>query len=543
MVIASSSSSNISTSFNYNTRSKHTRFVQFPSTYTFRSCSNRSLTRLTISSCQHSSKSHHINDLDYEFQHDLPIPRWHKGSKVFVTLPFDTLDSQGKIKKLKVLTYSLKALSLAGVEGIVMEVYWGLVEKDLPLSYDWRGYLEIVALARHFGLKVRAALAFHELGVAGSSCWIPLPYWVRHAMLEEPDMAYSDRFGRKNKEYISLGCDVLPVLKGRSPIQAYSDFMRSFRDTFKEYLGITLNGVQVGMGPGGELRYPSCPSHKLASSWRTRELGDFQCYDKYMLASLNACAQNIGMHEWGNGGPLGTGNLMHNPEETKFFKSDGSWNTPYGRFFLEWYSGMLLLHGERLCMAAENIFLGTGVSISTKLAGMHWHYRTDSHPSELTAGYYNTSVRDGYLPIARMLGKYGVILCCNWFELLDSDEKDVYPHSSPEGLLRQILLAARACDLPLDGENSGGSFNERSLQQVLRMSKFYSEGLDELFFSFNFVRMGKTLFDRQNWACFTEFVQDISRVGNVQAKLNLGVQLSAPSTSTVKRTRTGMPYC
>lgn len=55
-----------------------------------------------------------------------------------------------------------------------------------------------------------------------------------------PDLQYSDRFGRRSKEYISLGCDVLPVLKGRTPIQAYSDFMRNFRDTFKTFLGIII---------------------------------------------------------------------------------------------------------------------------------------------------------------------------------------------------------------------------------------------------------------------------------------------------------------
>lgn len=66
---------------------------------------------------------------------------------------------------------------------------------------------------------------------------IPLPQWVCEEIEKEPDLAYSDRFGRRNQEYISLGCDVLPVLRGRSPIQAYSDFMRNFRDTFREFLG------------------------------------------------------------------------------------------------------------------------------------------------------------------------------------------------------------------------------------------------------------------------------------------------------------------
>ena len=60
-------------------------------------------------------------------------------------------------------------------------------------------------------------------------------------MLEEisknPDLVYTDRSGRRNPEYISLGCDSLPVLRGRTPIQVYSDYMRSFHDRFKDDLG------------------------------------------------------------------------------------------------------------------------------------------------------------------------------------------------------------------------------------------------------------------------------------------------------------------
>ncbi|KAF9588937.1 hypothetical protein IFM89_017616 [Coptis chinensis] len=178
-----------------------------------------------------------------------------------------------------------------------------------------------------------------------------------------------------------------------------------------------------------------------------------------MLASLNACAQEVGMREWGNGGP---GNLMQNPEETEFFKSDGSWNMAY--FFLN---------------------------------GMHWHYGTESHPSELTAGYYNTSIRDGYLPIARLFGRYGVILCCVGFEMRDSEEKQMHPLSSSEGLLRQILLAARASDLPLDGENSAA-----------RLKPVIAAGAEDV---------------------------QISHGSNFQAKLNFGGSELCLSTSTAKK--------
>jgi len=109
---------------------------------------------------------------------------------------------------------------------------------------------------------------------------IPLPPWVVEEMERDPDLAYTDQEGRRNYEYVSLGCDTLPVLKGRAPIQCYADFMRAFRDQFKSYLGSTIIEIQVGMGPAGELRYPSYP--ELNGTWKFPGIGAFQCYDKVL---------------------------------------------------------------------------------------------------------------------------------------------------------------------------------------------------------------------------------------------------------------------
>lgn len=463
---------------------------------------------------------------------------------MFVTLPVDSVSTGGQVRRRKVMAQSFKALSAAGVEGVVVEVWWGLVERDEPRVYNWQGYLDLVALAKRCGLKVRAVMAFHQCATGPDDPhWIPLPLWVLQEIDKDPDLAYSDRFGRRNMEYISLGCDILPVLRGRSPIQAYTDFMRNFRDTFRPFLGVVITGIQVGMGPAGELRYPSCPTQKLTWAWRTRELGEFQCYDKYMLASLNACAREIGMREWGDGGPIGAGNLMQNPEHTEFFRSkDGSWTRPYGQFFLEWYSGMLLLHGDRICREAETVFRGTEVNTSAKVAGIHWHYGTESHPSELTAGYYNTSTRDGYLPIARMFGRYGFTMCCACFEMQDELERQMNPVGSPEGFLRQLLLAARVCDIPLEGENCATSLDDDSFQQVLKMSKFYSNGLEKPSFSFNFMRMDKNMFEYQNWVRFTRFVRQMSDANIFRANLSSGGDINLSSMLDATKVGLALAY-
>lgn len=162
---------------------------------------------------------------------------------------------------------------------------------------------------------------------------IPLPRWVVEEIDQDPDLAYTDKHGRRNYEYVSLGCDTLPVLKGRTPVQVYSDYMRSFRDTFVDYLGdcivvsysscftlcfshgvanelrvcmiwscisktLPLLGwfvqeVQVGMGPAGELRYPSYPESN--GTWRFPGVGEFQCYDKVCFLML---VQLLYLHAW-----------------------------------------------------------------------------------------------------------------------------------------------------------------------------------------------------------------------------------------------------
>lgn len=50
------------------------------------------------------------------------------------------------------------------------------------------------------------------------------------------------------------------------------------------------------MGPAGELRYPAYPEGD--GRWRFPGVGEFQCYDAYMLADLSERANALGRPEW-----------------------------------------------------------------------------------------------------------------------------------------------------------------------------------------------------------------------------------------------------
>ncbi|CAA2955682.1 beta-amylase 3, chloroplastic [Olea europaea subsp. europaea] len=442
--------------------------------------------------------------------HGIEIPQNRNGLRVpvFVMLPLDTISISGNLNKPRAMNASLMALKSAGVEGVMVDAWWGLVEKDGPLNYNWEGYAELVNMVEKHGLKLQVVMSFHQCGGnVGDSCSIPLPPWVLEEISKNPDLVYTDRSGRRNQEYISLGCDSLPVLRGRTPIQAYSDYMKSFRERFKDYMGKVIVEIQVGMGPCGELRYPSYPESN--GTWKFPGIGEFQCYDKYMRASQAASAEAIGKDEWGQGGPVDAGHYNQFPEETGFFQRDGTWNNDYGNFFLEWYSGKLLDHGDKILGAAKGIFQGSGVKLSGKVAGIHWHYNTRSHAAELTAGYYNTRHHDGYLPIAQMLGKHGVVFNFTCMEMRDGEQPE-YAKCSPEGLVRQVKLATRTAGTELAGENALERYDSGAYSQVLATSRSASgNGLS----AFTYLRMNKQLFEAENWRNLVEFVQNMSEGG------------------------------
>lgn len=61
-------------------------------------------------------------------------------------------------------------------------------------------------------------------------------------------------------------------------------------------VGESITEITVGMGPAGELRYPAYPEGD--GRWRFPGVGEFQCYDSYMLADLKSQADACQRPEW-----------------------------------------------------------------------------------------------------------------------------------------------------------------------------------------------------------------------------------------------------
>ena len=55
-------------------------------------------------------------------------------------MSLDSVTMNNTVNRRKAMNASLQALKNAGVEGIMMDVWWGLVEKEAAGSYNWGGY-------------------------------------------------------------------------------------------------------------------------------------------------------------------------------------------------------------------------------------------------------------------------------------------------------------------------------------------------------------------------------------------------------------------
>lgn len=52
----------------------------------------------------------------------------------------------------------LRAMRSLGVHGVVVDVYWGVVEGSGPRQYEWSAYQQLLQLIKEAGLKARVSV-------------------------------------------------------------------------------------------------------------------------------------------------------------------------------------------------------------------------------------------------------------------------------------------------------------------------------------------------------------------------------------------------
>ncbi|PIN14440.1 Beta-amylase [Handroanthus impetiginosus] len=310
-------------------------------------------------------------------------------------------------------------------------------------------------------------MAFHEYGGHDSGgIFISLPQWILEIGKSNQDIFFTDREGRRNTECLSWGIDKERILGGRTGIEVYFDFMRSFRTEFDDlFTECLISAVEIGLGASGELKYPSF-SERMG--WRDPGIGEFQCYDKYLLQNLRKAANLRGHSFWARG-PDNAGFYNSKPHETGFFCERGDYDSYYGRFFLHWYTQVLIDHADKVLTLVSLAF--EEIPIVVKIPAVYWWYKTTSHAAELTAGYYNPSNQDGYSRLFEVLKKHGVTMKFVIPGLQASYQEIDEALSDPEGLSWQVLNSAWDRGISVAGQNSQPCYDREGFMRLVETAR------------------------------------------------------------------------
>lgn len=437
------------------------------------------------------------------------------GIPVFVMMPLDVALDQPRLPRQK-LYHALDKMKQIKVEGIMVDVWWALCEPQ-PGNYDFAKYVSLFLACQQRGLKIQATMSFHACGGnVGDTVNIPLPDWVVRAG-DDCGFWFTDREGRVNRECISFGADLEAVLPDarengvkRTALQAYGDFVRAFvkEMSMKGLMGVTVTELQVGMGPCGELRYPSYPMRD--GLWKFPGIGEFQCFDKFLRKDLADAVRERGSHVVKGAvmPPADTGGYNDTPWDCQFFKRN--FKNEAGEFFLQWYSSRLLKHGDDvLKKVKEALFESeTGITIAVKLSGIHWWKFSASRAAEATAGFMMGPGKTAYRDIAKLLKKHDAVLDFTCLEMRTIDQPFLKARCGPRQLVWEVFRAAEREGVTVAGENALERFDWGAYAQILGAFR----NCRARRYGFTLLRLGESLLEDENMERLGIFVERMRRI-------------------------------
>lgn len=370
-----------------------------------------------------------------------------------------------------------------GVDGVSVDIWWGLVEKAGDQQFDWRYYDVVFNDIRAAGLKIVPIMAFHQCGGnVGDDCDIPLPPWLwqhfRQQGVAAADLQYQSEFGNRSTETVALWADqwVLPQ---------YIEFMQAFASQYAA-MAADISEINISMGPAGELRYPSYNSHDGGrTAYPSR--GGFQAYSDLAISDFRAAMQQkyqsvAALNQSWQTHFSAFSQLSSPTDGDSFIASGAAFNSAYGRDYIDWYHMALLSHGKRMLTAALVAFSNelAGIELGFKIPGIHWKIAATDHSqrsAELAAGLITSALPFsadngfGYAGIVGLAAAFGneprgIVL---HFTALEMDD---LPDSSSQSLAKTLVswLGAEATrqQIVLKGENAlaGGVTHQQGWDNI-----------------------------------------------------------------------------
>ncbi|KAF6174018.1 hypothetical protein GIB67_039969 [Kingdonia uniflora] len=323
-----------------------------------------------------------------------------------------------------------------------------------------------------------ASIAFHAQGKSKLQIWLAIWYAEKHV-------------------------NELVQHEFKLFLQIYRDYMKSFRESMADFLDSRLIiDIKVGLGLAEELRYPSYPQNQ---GWLFPGIGEFQCYDKYLKEEFKEVATLTGHPEWLL--PDDAGEYNDVPSPTNFFKSNGTYVSENGKFFLTWYSNKLLTHGDQILDEPNKIFLGCKVKLAAKV----------SFP-----------IIASDLITARMMSRHSASQNFTCLEMRNSEQSEE-AKSGPEELVQLVLSAGWREDIEVAGVNALPRYGRTTYNQILKNAGPNGVNRDDppklRIAALTYLRLSSNLLESKNFIIFKTFVKKM-HVDQVPRLFNEAAQIS-----------------
>eukprot|EP00933_Yihiella_yeosuensis_P066699 TRINITY_DN710_c3_g1_i1.p1 TRINITY_DN710_c3_g1~~TRINITY_DN710_c3_g1_i1.p1 ORF type:complete len:480 (+),score=93.07 TRINITY_DN710_c3_g1_i1:52-1491(+) len=447
---------------------------------------------------------------------------------VFVMLQLDWISDDGQSLRYKDdLLRQVKGLKSAGIKGVMADVWWGVCEPK-PNSYRFGAALELCNMLKEVGMQLQAVMSFHQCGGnVGDTVSFPIPAWALEAA-KTYDLLYKSRTGTVSLDCLSLSADQMQIFPSAGPegkrtaLHCYRDYVAAFAQAVGGHMGSTICELQVGMGPCGELRYPS---YLMSAGWNFPGVGIVMAHDAGMLRMLQA---ETNLREPPTGLPT---DQNAGPEATPLFQmakpgeaSTSGFRSAPGKTFLEWYSRVLINHG-RMVLEAAIVGLSMAkcapsleaLTMSVKVSGLHWHVCHPSRATEACAGYNccSSESANAYAEIAKMLATTArmagrpVLFNFTCMEMSNNSNGGM-PHalSAPEDLIAQVRRACIDYSVPLAGENAlefDPSNSQWAFDQIEKQIRNFAPGYDRMH-GITLLRLGETFVKPESLQMLARFV-------------------------------------
>lgn len=342
----------------------------------------------------------------------------------------------------------LNTLKNNGVKVVEVDMWWNHFEPSARNQFDWSYYNNVFTHIKNAGLLIEPIFSFHQCGGnVGDNCNFPIPSWV-WSLGTQDQMQYKSESGYYDNEYVAPWFSTADTL--------YDEAFKSFAANMSSFKG-SFYKIDIGLGPAGELRYPS---YNANDGWSYPGRGKFQAYSGPAKTDFqNGMQTKYGTisavnSAWGTN--LASFSAISPPTDGDNFFTGGGYKSNYGVDFLTWYQSVLTKHLSTVLSKAHTDLDTFGAGLGAKIPGIHWQYNNPSvpHEAEDTAGFYN------YSTLIDQFKSSNVELA---FTALEMNDVGTYPeYSMPKTLVKQVATLCNQKGVPHSGENALSISNDTS---------------------------------------------------------------------------------